>query len=1238
MGDVILDLYEVEALLGEGGMGRVWRVHHRGWGVDLAVKEPRADALLKPDGAAAFVREAETWVSLGLHPQLVSCHYVRTLGGIPRVFAEYVDGGSLGDWIRTGRLHEGGARAALARVLDAAIQSAWGLAHAHERGLVHQDVKPANIMMTADGIAKVTDFGLARATPVVTVARPGSSDVSVGGMTPAYASPEQARGERLTTASDVWSWGASVLEMVTGEVSWRAGPLAGEAFRSWLDDPPPDRPRIRAEFADVLEASFALDPARRPTLREAAAGLAGAYEAEVGQPYPRRPPQPSGLTADALNNRGLTYLDLGRAAEADAAWREALVTDPSHPETIFNSTVRAWRRGRLTDREALARVRALQAGARVAGRAELLEALVHAERWDWGNARQSVEAARRAGEDAGSLGIAERLLPSAGAAWRRTAALEPPPKRLRLSADGRWALVDGSVWDLAADRRIWTAPEGALVSVSLAERLTAGLRALTAEGARLRLWDVMAGRCLLDVNDHEDGQLQDPFDGLPGDLWNEAEVYAIGQGYGAEPSPYRARVTGVSLARDGRRAVTVGADRYARLWDLEAGRCLEKWWPCHHAVATAGEAHVGTEWDRLKRLQMGVHPQTPHDSGIVERRTAPIDGLWVDAAGRHAVSAHRSGQLLVWDAVAGRVVRSLAVPGPPAFDVHASDDCRWAVTLSRDGERLVGGLWDLHAGRCLRSDAPPLSISGDGLRLAVVGERVEVWETEALGGVRAPGMLSRPASGSEVAAVEQRARDGLARARRALDERRHAEVLGILTEVESLPGCRRSPEVREAWAGLTQRARRTGVRDAWLERRLALALARTRRDDRHNRHVRQVATCGEGRWCAVVSAWETFSSLDLSGAEAGVEIDGLPNPLFDVTTAMRLEQCDHVALCRDGRRALTSAGDQIRVWDMTRARQSRAQHRDRGALERLDHWTRFGRQLSGRRAALSPDGHWVATADQGILRLYAAGASERPERTWPLKSWPESVHFGPGASWVMVASASGWTLVDLVSGRRATVEREHDASERAFKVMRLCHGGRRLLARGERALNPSHTATAPFLRFYEVASGRLVRQLDVAPGVDDGVELTADGRFLFTSRDDDVLVAPLETGRVERTLAGLGRVVGLSRDGLRLLVDHEDRIDTWRLEWSLECPPAAAWDRGADSIVEEFLTELAQAGKQRTPGPGRRPQPVWDAGELAELMLRLGGAGFGWLDPGGVDHELRRRAAHWTGSPSFPRP
>ncbi len=137
VGDVILDLYEVKHIHKTGGMGLVYRVHHRNWNIDLAVKSPRADFFETEADKDDFISECETWINLGLHPNAVSCYYVRNLGRIPRVFAEYVEGGSLKDWIDNRKLYEGAKEKAVERILDTAIQFAWSLHFAHEKGLVH---------------------------------------------------------------------------------------------------------------------------------------------------------------------------------------------------------------------------------------------------------------------------------------------------------------------------------------------------------------------------------------------------------------------------------------------------------------------------------------------------------------------------------------------------------------------------------------------------------------------------------------------------------------------------------------------------------------------------------------------------------------------------------------------------------------------------------------------------------------------------------------------------------------------------------------------------------------------------------------------------------------------------------------------------------------------------------------------------------------------------------------------
>jgi len=257
-GQLLLDDFLIEGELGEGGMGKVYLARSRSSGQPFAVKRTK----LRDDaGRRNFLAELQTWIDLPPHPHLAACRFFRTVGNDVIIFAEYVDGGSLGRRIRERRLIH------LAQVLDVAIQTAWGLHALHEVGVVHQDFKPGNVLLTAEGVARVTDFGLARARAVAgETARAGEGTilVSVGGMTPAYCSPEQAQGRPSTRRTDLWSWGLAVLEMFAGEVSWPSGTVAAEALEHYLQTGAADSrlPAMPAGVAEMLRRCFRQDPAK----------------------------------------------------------------------------------------------------------------------------------------------------------------------------------------------------------------------------------------------------------------------------------------------------------------------------------------------------------------------------------------------------------------------------------------------------------------------------------------------------------------------------------------------------------------------------------------------------------------------------------------------------------------------------------------------------------------------------------------------------------------------------------------------------------------------------------------------------------------------------------------------------------------------------------------------------------------------------------------------------------------
>ncbi|MBK6515689.1 MAG: protein kinase [Polyangiaceae bacterium] len=363
-GDVILDRYEIIAELGQGAFGVVHRVHHKDWNRDLAVKSPlpRATGEIPSAALASLQKEAEAWIAMALHPHVVTCHYVAHIGGLPRIFMDLVEGVSLLEAIDSRSLYADNE--GLPRVLDVIIQTAWGLHHAHtsnDMALVHQDVKPANIMLGADRIARVTDFGTARAERAV-----GRGATVVGG-SPAYASPEQVAARRnarsatdrvplrLSPASDVWSLGVTLLHALVGERTppCNSGDVAPHALRKLASPGSAIASGIMPdELYRTLEDVFASEPAERPSARALADRLAAVFESVTGAPYQRRQPKARTVLAADWSNRAVSMLDLGRTDEAQEAMARAMSLSPGNTLIRYNDALMRWRLGDLTDDQA----------------------------------------------------------------------------------------------------------------------------------------------------------------------------------------------------------------------------------------------------------------------------------------------------------------------------------------------------------------------------------------------------------------------------------------------------------------------------------------------------------------------------------------------------------------------------------------------------------------------------------------------------------------------------------------------------------------------------------------------------------------------------------------------------------------------------------------------------------------------------------------------------------------------
>jgi predicted Ser/Thr protein kinase len=255
IGELIGDRYELEELVGSGGMSSVFRAHDRLLERKVALKVLHDQFTRDDDYVERFRREARSVASLS-HPNIVTVIDRGEHGGRQFIVFEYIDGENLKHRIdREGALPVNEA-------LELTLQIGRALQFAHQNGLVHRDVKPQNVLLNGDGRPKVTDFGIARSLDV----QHGLTQTGTVLGTSDYIAPEQAQGERVDVKTDVYSLGIVLFELLTGEV-----PFSGENFvavaMQHINNPPPNIQDIRGDvsprLAYAIDRALAKDPRDR---------------------------------------------------------------------------------------------------------------------------------------------------------------------------------------------------------------------------------------------------------------------------------------------------------------------------------------------------------------------------------------------------------------------------------------------------------------------------------------------------------------------------------------------------------------------------------------------------------------------------------------------------------------------------------------------------------------------------------------------------------------------------------------------------------------------------------------------------------------------------------------------------------------------------------------------------------------------------------------------------------------
>jgi WD40 repeat protein len=1097
-------LYTVVGPLGRGGMGEVIRIRHRIWELDLAAKLPLPAAVASAGGVARLRREADTWIRLPSHPHVVTCHYVRSFADTPVIFIEFVEGGSLAAAVERGAFKRGATTDALVvHAFSIALDVAHGLAHAHAANVVHQDIKPSNVLLDAQG-AKITDFGIAAIGRVEVEPGAGSAIrgdgtivATVVGMTPHYASPEQLAalagagrgdGHQITRATDIWSLGLTLLETLIGDAPWRPG--AVHELLSAVDGP-------WSDALALLRRMLADDPAARPTAVEVAAELTALLERRGVH---RGPPRVAEMRADALNNRAVSLLDLAAHDEARRCLREALAIDPCHPEAVFNDALLAWRAGDTTDRGALDRVRQAVA-ASSDWEAELLAAWIQIERGDEKGAWSVLD---RVAEHAAGVVRGTRAVARASRAVRDAVrevgsfqASHGTADALALSADERRVVVGGrdgeiGIFDLASgrrERRIM-AHTGYVLGVAITRD---GRRVYSASwDETFAAHDVESGRQIF--REQQPGKLSrlvlaaDERRAWTGSLGGTLRAWALTDDRAAQVGdllalPDDLSVMCAALTPDGKTLLVGGEDNVLRFVDVETGEIGRSMRLSSRPYALAFASDGGREAFLVGR---GDQQVTLHDLAT----EAPLGAL---------------RDLQSWVSV-----------------VAVSRDARWIVCS--DG--LHWSLWDLAARRCVRTfEAPKLITravflaSGELVTLDWAGT-VHRYAIEAPS--QAPTIVALPRRSRELTEGRVAVDAALAEATAALDRGRITAALAAARRAREAKSFERAPDVLAVWERIARRARRTGVRAVWPVDRWGAVKASSR-----------LAIDPSRRFIASADSMGTVSVRSLASG-------GMPERTREIKFPDGELAARSLAVSADGTLLAVGTYKHVHVFDLTGG-PTRTSTVPRGYARALA----FGGPQGGLLAVLDDHGHahvirladmertatvrgpenWVnAVAFAGDDRLIVGDydghlvlwdLARAAESGFAPGEWNSDDDRGPAPPEAFVRDYTGFTS----AGRRSVAAVKvkdgrvfHACADGALHVLDLDSGERVISLTGHRApvscfdlLGEDHVVTGSFdktARIFDLRSGECLAVVEGHTHVIWDIAVI-DAQHFVTASDDD---------------------------------------------------------------------------------------------------------------------------------------
>ena len=809
--DIIKGIYEVTKILGEGAFGSVYKVRHRAWNKDLAVKSLKTELAEKESHKKSFVNECEGWVNLGLHPNIVTCYYVREIHGLPRIFLEYVEGGSLSDYLKKEE------RTDLKEIIDLSIQCLDGLSFSHKKGVIHRDIKPLNCLLTSGGLLKITDFGIASGLTKVNIipsANTGAEETGIfsGGAvgTPAYMPPEQwdRRYGKIGPWSDIYALGVMLYKMCCrkGPFSEKGmPPLVIKARHLTFD---PENPsRINSLIPESLSAFILKCLAKKPEERflscgEARAELENIYREITGYSYDRKEPEEVDLLADSLNNRAVSLLDLGKKEEALNIWEESLKKDIYHVKSVFNRGLIKYHSGLSDDITVIKDFFHLQSELRKNPDIHYFTGLFHLERDD---CKSAVEAFEKALECSPENDEIKKMLAGAkekeGASNRLLKTIDTGSSSVSLysfTEDSKRALImDRKLKILDLIQSKWE-NMGEAFPVTAACTLKNFILTGHHRADSLTLRDIFIGRILRKITIPNDSikavDMKDNF-AVAGGAGGVIHVIDISRGRALMTlRGHRGEIISLKIT-DNRYILSGSSEGVVKIWHLATGKCektIDTGNKCD-IIKFTGEGDLFAAVRNY--LKDGSYYEIVNEAGLWNIKTGQCVNSFSISDGEKILSADLQNSWLLAGGESqtvnliklpeGRCVRTFkGSHKSPVGHVLLSKDIKFALSSDWNGKINI---WNINTERFNKKSSPVLS---------------EIKRTEAM---RESQKLQK---------------DLLSEAKEAIQDKKWAEAINIVRELRKEPDYEKAPEVLNFWRSLYGYGKKAELKAIWLHRTL----------------------------------------------------------------------------------------------------------------------------------------------------------------------------------------------------------------------------------------------------------------------------------------------------------------------------------------------------------------------------------------------------------------------------------